>query len=241
MVPVPSGRPPLTEEEYWRDYGIIRDDVNAAMVTCYTHRAINHIGATDENILEKMNRTSDFWRATSFSLQNTLFIVLARILDSDPEVHSIYPVINATIAHPEFFNRSALRARKLGIPGGQWNMLFLDDYVSKAWEPAADDLRLMKRALAPHKRKFDAIYKPIRNQHVAHIALKDASLIADLYNKTQKTDIDEILLFLHSLIAAISDLAHNAARPNLTGDNYGYARRVAEITAETEKLLRQLR
>jgi hypothetical protein len=53
-----------------------------------------------------------------FSMQNTLFVVLTRILDSDSDVHSIHHVVNATIAHPEFFNHDALRAGKLGIPGG---------------------------------------------------------------------------------------------------------------------------
>jgi hypothetical protein len=83
MTPVPAGPPPLSEPEYWRDYDIIRNDVHAAMVSCYTHRAITHIAATDTDIALRMNRNPDFWRVTLFSLQNTLFIVLARILDSD--------------------------------------------------------------------------------------------------------------------------------------------------------------
>ena len=107
-----QGTPPLGEPEYWRDYDIIRNDLHAAMVSCYTHRAINHIAATDTEIALRMNRNPDFWRVTLFSLQNTLFIVLARILDSDPNLHSIYQVLNATIAHPEFFSRAALRAPK---------------------------------------------------------------------------------------------------------------------------------
>jgi hypothetical protein len=55
-----------------------------------------------------------------------------------------------------------------------------------------------------------------------------------------KADIDGILCFLHSLIGAIREMAWNAAEPNLNGDNYGYATRVAEITKETEELLREL-
>jgi hypothetical protein len=239
MALAPAGPPPLTEQEYWRDYHIIRDDVHAAMVSCYTHRAINHIAATDIDILEKMNRNPDFWRVTSFSLQTTLFIVLARILDSDPDVHSIHPVLSATGAHPEFFNHAALRARKLSIPGAERNPPWLDEYVANAWEPTVPDLRAMKKALAPHKAKFDAVYKPIRNQ-IAHIILKDDAHVANLYSRTLKADIDEILRFLHCLVKSIWYMAFNAERPNLNGDHYGYAERVAEITKETEGLLRQL-
>jgi hypothetical protein len=238
MQPPPSARP-LTEQEYWRDYDIIKNDVHAAMVSCYTHRTINNIAATDEDILEKMNRSAEFWQVTSFSLQNTLFIVLARILDSDPDVHSIHHVLSAMLAHADFFNHAALRARKLSIPGAQWDPKFLDEYVGSAWEPTIQDLRALKRALAPHKTKFDEIYRPIRDQ-IAHIILKDDARVADLYGRTLKTDIDEILRFLHSLIKSIWFMAFNAERPNLNGDHYGYAERVAEITRETESMLRRL-
>jgi hypothetical protein len=161
----PNGPPPMIEEEYGRDYEIIKNDVHAALVNCYTHRTINRIASTDMDTSEKMNRQPEFWQVTSFSLRNTLFIVLARPLDSDPDVHSIHPVLNATIAHPEFFNHEALRARKLGIPGTPRNLVppWLDEFVATAWEPTTQDLRALKKALAPHKAKFDHIYKPIRN------------------------------------------------------------------------------
>ncbi|MGI8990572.1 MAG: hypothetical protein ACR2I2_13465 [Bryobacteraceae bacterium] len=210
----------MTEAEYWRDYDIIRNDVNAAMVSCYTHRAINDISVSDQKIYQRLNRHPDFWRVTSFSLQNGLFIVLARILDSDPKLHSIYQVLNATTAHPEFFNKAALRARKLSIPGIPPNPPWLDEYVQNAWEPTVQDLRALKKALAPHKTKFDDIYKPVRNQ-IAHIIFKDKQSISSLYGRTLRTDIDEILRFLHSLVRAIWEMAHNAAQPDLRGDNYG--------------------
>jgi hypothetical protein len=237
----PNGPPLMTEAEYWQDYEIIKNDVHAAMVSCYTHRTINHIAATDMDIVEKMNHQPEFWQVTSFSLQNTLFIVLARLLDSDPGVHSIHPVLNATIAHPEFFDHAALRARKLSIPGTPKNPPppWLDEYVAAAWEPTTQDLRALKKALAPHKAKFDQIYKPIRNQ-IAHIIHKDEAGVAALYSRTLKADIDEILRFLHCLIKSIWYLAYNAERPDLNGDHYGYTERVREISEETGQMLRSL-
>ena len=152
MMAAPAGPPPLTEAEYWRDYDIIRNDVNAAMVSCYTHRAINDVAAADRKIHQRLNRQPDFWRVTSFSLQNSLFIVLARILDSDPKLHSIYQVLNATTAHPEFFNKAALRARKLAIPGTEANPPWLDEYIQNAWEPTVQELRALSRGGAQHVR-----------------------------------------------------------------------------------------
>jgi hypothetical protein len=236
MVP---GPPPLTEKEYWRDYHIIRDDVNAAMVSCYTHRTLNRIAARDREIVDKLNRTPTFWRITSFSLQSTLFIVLARILDHDDKVHSVHQLLNATIAHPNFFNKEALRARKLNIPGTEPNPPWLDEYVQNAWEPTTPDLRLLKKALAPRKAKFDDIYRPIRHQ-IAHIIFKDELAISALYSRALKTDIDEILCFLYNLLGAIWEMAFNARPPDLNGDKHGYAQRLAEINKDTEALLRSL-
>lgn len=232
------GRAAITEAEYWRDFDIIRNDVNAAMVCCYTHRALNHLAATDEALALRLNRTPGFWQVTSFSLQNSLFIVLARILDSDDHVHSVHQLLRSTTAHPEFFNKASLPARKLRL-SNDWDWGVLDEYIARAWEPSVQDLRALKKALAPHKGKFDAIYRPIRHQ-IAHIIYKDDASIAALYSRTLKADIDEILCFLFTLVQAIQEVAHNARRPELAGDHYGYAHRVEEITKETEALLRSL-
>ncbi len=207
------------------------------MVSCYTHRTINELADADQKIYQRLDRHRDFWRVTLFGLQNSLFVVLARILDSNPKLHSIYQVLNATTAHPEFFSKSALRARKLSIPGSDPNPPWLDEYVPKAWEPSIQDLRGLKKALAPHKTKFDDVYKPIRDQ-IAHIIFKDEQSIGGLYDRTLKSDIDEILCFLHGVIRAIWEMAYNAAEPKFNGDNYGYANRVAEIRRQTEELLR---
>ena len=88
----------------------------------------------------------------------------------------------------------------------------------------------MKKALAPHKSKFDAIPEPIRHQ-IAHIIHKDQAIVEAFYSKTLKADIDEILRSLHCLVKSIWYMAFNAERPNLNGDHYGYER-VAQITSD---------
>jgi hypothetical protein len=209
------------------------------MVSCHTHRALHDLLASDHEVARAINRNAEFWLITSFSLQSTLFIVLARILDHDDKVHSIYKVLNQTTAHPEFFTRQALRARKLSIPGTGPNPPWLDEYVRNAWEPTVQDLRALKKALAPHKAKFDDIYRPIRHQ-IAHLIFRDEAAITALYSRTLKTDIDEMLCFLHNLIEAIWEMAWNGHAPDLNGDKHGYAKRVRDITTRTETLLRSL-
>ena len=236
MVPA---RPALTEAEYWRGYDIIRNDVNAAMVGCYAHRTIVELVSGNRPLWERLNRNGEFWRINAFSLQGMMFIVLARIFDPNPGLHSIYKVLYATTACPGVFSKASLRARKVSITSAPWPAGLLDDFVQAAWEPTIQDLRKLRKALSPHKEKFDRIYKPIRDQ-IAHHIFTDEAVVEDLYSKTQKTDIDEILCFLHSMIRAIWEIGYNGREPNLAGDNYGFAGRVAEIRKNTERFITQL-
>jgi len=66
------------------------------MVCCYTHAAINDIAVADATILQKLNRNANFGALTHLVLQGMLFIVLARILDTNPDVHSLYQLLKAT-------------------------------------------------------------------------------------------------------------------------------------------------
>lgn len=149
----------ITEDQYWRDYDLISNDVHAAMVICYTHRAINHLAATDVTTSSKMNANLEFWQATSYSLQSMLMITLARVLDANGDVHSVHKLLSATIARPEFFSRSARRTRVLSVPGGTWTPEALAEYDrNNTWEPTSADLRTLKKDLAQYKAIFDNIY-----------------------------------------------------------------------------------
>jgi AbiU2 len=235
-----AGPPPLTEEQYWRDYKAIEDDVHAAMVICYTHRALNHVPAGDATLSAKMNATPEFWMVTSSTLQSMLFIVLARILDHDPDVHSVHKLLNATIAHPEYFSKAARRARALRNASTPWEPEMLAEYDrNNIWEPTAADLRTLKKDLGPHKAKFDDIYRPLRN-HVAHIILTTDSEVQELYRGALKSDIDQILSFLHGLVKAIWDMAYNGQPRNINKDNYGYAEKRNRVIKEVETMLRSL-
>jgi hypothetical protein len=126
-------------------------------------------------------------------------------------------LVKATIANPAFFSKAALRQRKrqssnLTGPDPQW----LVDYVNQAWEPTAADLKPLLAALAPHYAKFRSIYRPIRHNYFAHRGMDSQQAIEALFSKTIKTDVAEILGFLHTLLCVIREIAWNARQPNLT-------------------------
>jgi len=126
------------------------------------------------------------------------------------------------------------------MPAPPWEAAALEEYDrNNTWEPTSDDLRRLKKDLRPHKAKFDEIYRPIRDQ-VAHIILKNDLEVAELYREALKTDIDQILCFLHGLVKAIWYMAYNGQPHDINKDHYGYAAKRNRIIKETETMLRGL-
>jgi AbiU2 len=231
---------PITEDEYWRMFHLIRGDVEGAIKTNSAYLRVNSLAVADPNIYAKLNHFADFWRLHDFALQTTFFIIFGRLFDMRTDSHSIPKLVDATIANPAFFTKASLRNRKREasrITGAdpQW----LIDYVKAAWEPNSADLELFRTALAPHYDKFRTIYKPIRHKFFAHKSKESEAAIQGLFDKTNSADVNEILRFLYTLIWAINEIAWNATRPDLT-DFSRYEGYVNELNTNTERFVRQL-
>ena len=221
-------------------FNVVRGDADAAIKSNSAYLTIHGLAAGDRTICDKYNRFPEFWTLNTFALQTTFFIASGRLFDARRDSYSIHKLVEATIANPAFFSKAALRERKRqasGITGAdpQW----LLDYLNEAWEPTTADLQPFRTALAPHTRKFAAIYQPIRHKVYAHRSIEDAMAITALFDKTVISDVAEILRFLHSLLCAIREMAWNARRPDLT-DFADYEAFVTSLNRKTEGFIRQL-
>jgi hypothetical protein len=98
-------------------YQIIHNEVIAAIDSFYTFLAIHNFAAEELEVRRYLTEAGSFWNLQLYSLQTTLFIVAARIFDDAPDAHSVHKPVAATIAHPQFFSKHALGARK--TPPGQ--------------------------------------------------------------------------------------------------------------------------
>jgi hypothetical protein len=88
-------------------------------------------------------------------------------------------------------------------------------YVNEAWEPTASDLKPLLTALTPHQAKFKSIYQPIRHVYFAHRGMASQQAVQQLFGKTLKKDVVEILKFLHTVLWTIRDMASNGRKPEL--------------------------
>jgi antirestriction protein ArdC len=166
----------------------------------------------------------------------TFFITLARFFDNLPGTHSIYTFLNMTSANPEFFSRDSLTRRKM--VNLQERPVWLDEYLDRCWFPTATDLRLLWRAVAAHKKQFDAIYAPIRNGRFGHRIPGQEQRVYQLFAQALIPDIDVMLHVLYDLLEAVWELYYNGKRFQI--DQFGAGAKYVEERTRTNATVRRI-
>jgi HEPN superfamily AbiU2-like protein len=231
---------PISEAEYWRMFDSVSSDVDAAIKTNHAYTKIHELAGGDVDIFNKYQRFAHFWNVSSYAFQAAFFVSFGRIFDTRSDVFSIQKLIAATIAHPGLFSKAALRERKrhasqIRDVDPQW----LIDFVAQAHEPSSSDLNIFQSALAPHYDKFKNIYKPIRHKYFAHRGTDTRQAIEELFSQTLKSDVEEILRFLHTALKAIWEMAWNGRSLDLD-DFSSYQHYVSDLDKDIEDFVHHL-
>ncbi len=208
----------MTASEYWQQVQLLSIEVEDAIAVYQTYEAINRLALEDREIFLTLNRDALFWKVQTYSLQTSLIIVLGRIFDTADDAHSVHKIVAATLRHLEFFSRDALRERKseLGL-----TLHDLEHFMSKVWVPSATaDLKHLKKAVSRHTEQYQQVYRPIRNEILAHRLTNDAEAVAGLFASTNRVELASILDFLHDLTDAIELLYLNGTKPELGTRSY---------------------
>ncbi|MEY3882111.1 MAG: hypothetical protein RIQ94_2907, partial [Pseudomonadota bacterium] len=196
----------MTEEDFWKDFELIKKEIDIAIYSYYTWIEINNYVAINKKILNSMNKTPMFWKANLYGLQVSYFMVLGRIFDDGKDCHSIHKFINSCIDNIEYFSYNALEKRKLSnSEKPDW----LDEYMSKAYQPKNQDFYKVKEEIKCHRKKFDDVYKNIRNDVFGHNTANKTGNTNNLFGKTKFGDLEEMLYFLYDLQENIWELFHN--------------------------------
>jgi hypothetical protein len=226
----------LTAAGYWSEAQLVSSEIESAIIIFHTYEEINRLALEDSAILAALNNSALFWQTQMHCLQASLFLTLNRIFETDAEAHTIYTLLNATLGNVPLFSAAALATRKTGGgPKPEW----LDNYMAQAWTPkSAEDLRHLKKAVAPHAQRFREVYQPIRHAIYAHRLMSDEQAGVQLFQDTRRDEVGAILDFLHDLIEAILNLFTNGFRPVLgTKDFKEYNQRIRDGVG---KVLRSL-
>lgn len=213
-----SNRQLMPESEFWRLVQLLSTEIEDGVTIFHTYEGLNRAILNDEKIALILNEEALFWKVLRYSLQASLFIALGRIFDSAADALSIHKAVNAMIGNPELFSTTALRRRKTsaGFDAGG-----LDRFIGLAWvPPSSAALRILKKQLSAHSKRFEQIYRPIRDAIFAHRLMSNEEAASALFSDTDRSEISNILDFLHDLIDAIQDLYENGSQPVLGRRRY---------------------
>jgi AbiU2 len=224
----------MSEVGYWKDFEFISGEVDRAIELYYTSKELNKLVAENKNLLDYFNEAPSFWIIQRYALESAFFITLAKIFDPGKDALSIHKLIRATIKNPNYFSKKSLATRKSeGKEKPEW----LDQYMDEVTEPAVIELRALKKSLSPFTKQIDAVYRPIRNQVIAHNITRDIEAVGVLFAKTNQFEIEQLLYFLRDLMQCLWQLYHNGIIPTLGKSSREYEDR---IKVSTKKALSKL-
>jgi hypothetical protein len=215
----------MNEREFWKRYELTHEEICTAIECFYTWLEINNSVSTNKAIYTALNEHSRFWNIILYALQSSFFVVLGRIFDNGKNAHSIHKFIASCLAYPEFFSKEAL-ARRKQEEGLEPDLL--DEFMKDTYEPTTEDFRNLKKALTAHRRRFDKIYRGIRNDVFAHKIANEVEKKAELFGKTKIGNIEDMLYFLYDFLKVVWQLYHNGRKPTLGGMKYDYKDRISK-------------
>ena len=229
----------VTEADYAARLKLLEFEVTCAFEIFHIHQEIDRLAREDASVLMALHGT--FWTTIHSALQTDLFMRMSRVFETKYDA-SVGAVVDQTIKNFEFFSQAGLRARKTGKgPEPEW----LEDFMEKAWtsDKAAPDsykkvLLDLKEELERHRVEFEEIYKPIRNRVYGHMGAVANSQRIELFEKTDRRQLEDILNFLRELVAARWHLYQNGTRPSLGQQQHSME--VTEIRREVERVLRSV-
>ena len=203
---------PLSDAEYLKEINLLSTEIDNGGIVYHMHEELNHLTLEDEDARDTINMDALFWLAHRHSLQATLFITLGRIFDSDQDNYSIQRLLTATLANIHIFARDALEKRKLSLNPGP-RPYWLDDYLNNSWYPSEpNDLRFLKKAIAPYQSRFEAIYRPIRHT-IAYRIMTEDEAGEKYFGKTNREEVRKLIDFLSDLVGVLTNLYWNGHKP----------------------------
>jgi|SRR5665213_2149291 len=206
----------MLESHYRRDLGLVENDIANGIEAVYVERTINKLALEDPKAFAILNANALFWTVQIRCLYTTIFMTLGRIFDH--QAHSIQKVLTATVENPQIFSKEAIGLRKLvGGRRPEW----LDMYLKDLWVHNPDDPQPLIDETERFRNIYEAVYRPIRSKVYAHRVLKEDAHVANLFQKTNVSELEEMFRFLYKLAHSLAFTFDNGTKPCLDDWDFG--------------------
>jgi AbiU2 len=152
------------------------------------------------------------------------------------QYYSIHRLIRDTEANFDFFSHAALRSRKEKL---NLRPQDLDNYFIGLWVPDQSCVTALRRALAPHIKRYKSVYRPLRNKLYAHSLTNDPVAIQALFANTNQAELEAMLLAVREVVGLIQEMYQNGSEPVLGRMLHDSYRR--ECRGATTKVIEKVR
>lgn len=213
-----------------------RAEVDTTAQAFFMWKTINNRASADFEIHRALNEQALSWNILTHSLQTTFFIALGRLFDTDYAAFSAHSFLRKCIEHIGQFSKEAQRQRRL-TNSNRMTPEEVDKYLADAYVPVEKDFLIMRGELSKRQKQYEAVYRPIRNMVVAHKDSATMENVNALFGKTNVTQVEEFLRFLHQIQAIVFQLLHNGRLTNIGDhpfDEEGYVSR--DVNSLLERL-----
>jgi len=214
-----------------------RIDAESSMQYFAAYLAIHQVSAKHNETKSFINEFPVFWNTTLSALLSNTFIAIGRIFDTTSP-HNLRNIFKLITNNPEIFNKESLRYRKRA--GVKEKPEWLDRYIKEAYEPNVQDIRDLREESKRLRKIYLKTYKSIRDKVYAHKEVSSQEEVEVLFEKTNRTELYNLIESLVLLYDKLWGLYNNGENPNR--NELSYSPSVMEhITGEVENLFRSAR
>ncbi len=217
------------ENIFRHELEVFGTEVESAIQFFYASLSISASLTDNEEALRLVNETPMFWRTIFGALQTSFFIALYRIFDQNKHSkHNIDKLLRVAQSNADIFSKEALEARKR--KGSENANDWIDEYMKDAYVPTVSDFRLLRKYVNKYRKVYENRYRDIRKEIFAHKGLSKSDAVQKLFDKTNKRELEKLLLFLNRLYKCLWELFNNGKKPVLQQMKYSdRVMRIAEI------------
>jgi hypothetical protein len=210
-----------SKQQFARELEVFRTEAETASQFFYCYLAMHEVAKRHKRVFRMFNEHALFWNTLIGGVQTAALIAVGRVFDQD-SLHNVDAVLGLAQQHRDIFSKAALGKRKQGNAREQPDRL--PNYLRRAYEPPATDLRRLRKFVKKYRRIYETNYRDLRNQYYAHKQAADQASIAALVAKTNIREMQRMFIFLLQLHQTLQELFSNGRKPVLRPFRYSAQR-----------------
>jgi len=212
-------------------------ELAAAIGSFHSWKAVNQLAAMRPELLRTLNANARSWNAIMHSHQVTLFVVLGRIFDTNKGTFNVHKFLDGCKARVGEFSAASFETRRIAGSRGV-RPDYLTEFMKNYYAARPKDFEELEEQVAAHAKRFKTVYKPIRDQLMAHRNANAKALSSDLFKATDLSEVEKMLAFLHRVWAVVNELYMNGRKTDLVSHRY---RRGETLEGDMESLLQRIK